>query len=324
MHEVSAGVKVEQGLNHSPRPRQQPIWRKGKILQYFAVPPERGGRRRLSQRMKTWFLSLIVPTSAVLLASSATAHAACKEAFFDCTRKGEDGMSFYNLKELRAKRLTDGQITKQCRLVSADPAGCNWRGGGGAVSGGGQTIVLTDAAPVTPTPAAPGAKRDAWGKRSPTPAPVDPAPTPPATIDDGIYAKEIAAAADRYKLPAHLVRAVMMVESGGNPNAVSSAGAVGLMQLLPATAQALGVEDIRDPAQNIMGGARFLRVLANRFAGDMVQVLSGYHAGSMKVQRRGATPYAATDDYVRKILKLYYQLRDAAQRPASARGAGAG
>ncbi|MBM4342566.1 MAG: lytic transglycosylase domain-containing protein [Deltaproteobacteria bacterium] len=278
--------------------------------------------------MKFWTLLLFVPVVVLLAAPASSARAACKEAFFDCTRKGEDGMSFFNLKELRARHLSDAQIAKRCRLLSADPPGCSWRGGAGSAGGGGQTIVLTDAAPVTPGPApgSPAPKRDAWGKRSPTPAPVAPAAAPATTpIDDGIYAREIATAAERYKLPPQLIRAVMMVESGGNPHVVSSAGAVGLMQLLPATAQALGVEDVRDPAQNILGGARFLRMLANRFAGDMVQVLSGYHAGSMRVQRRGATPFAATDDYVRKILKLYYQLRDAAQRsPAAQRGAGAG
>lgn len=274
--------------------------------------------------MKFWSLSLCISAAASVWVPAVAAQAACKEAFFDCTRKGEEGMSAYNLKELRARRMSDAQIAKRCRVLSADPPGCNWRGGGSSSSGAGQSIVLTDAAPVTPAPAAPAPKRDAWGKRSPTPAPTDPAPAPVALADEGIYAREIAVAAERYKLPPQLVRAVMMVESGGNPNVVSHAGAVGLMQLLPATAQALGVEDIRDPAQNILGGARFLRVLANRFAGDMVQVLSGYHAGSMRVQRRGATPFAATDDYVRKILKLYYQLRDAAQRSPAPRGAGAG
>jgi soluble lytic murein transglycosylase-like protein len=140
--------------------------------------------------------------------------------------------------------------------------------------------------------------------------------------DDGPYASEIAQAASRYRLPPQLVRAVMQVESGSNPLVVSNKGAVGLMQLLPATAAALGVEDIHDPAQNILGGARFLRVLANKFEGDLVKVLSAYHAGSMRVLSRDATPFAATDDYVRKVLKTYYQLRDAALRDSSSRGSG--
>ena len=257
-----------------------------------------------------------------------TAYAACKEVFFDCNLgdKDADGNAVLrstNLRSLRSGGRKDEWIAKKCKVSYADPSGCSWRGGGGPVGpiGAGQTIVLSDAAPVVPGPAP---KRDAWGKRTPTPAPVTPAPPPPAAPDDGIYAREIAVAADRYKLPAQLIRAVMVVESGGNPNVVSPAGAIGLMQLLPATAQALGVDDIRDPAQNILGGARFLRVLANRFEGDMVKVLSGYHAGSMRVQSRGATPFAATDDYVRKILKLYYQLRDAAQRSGAGRAGGAG
>ena len=83
-----------------------------------------------------------------------------------------------------------------------------------------------------------------------------------------------------------------------------------LMQLMPATAKAMGVKDRRDPEQSIMGGARFLRVLANRFKGDLVKVLSAYHAGSTRVRKRAGPPYAATDSYVRKVLGIYYALRD--------------
>ena len=88
--------------------------------------------------------------------------------------------------------------------------------------------------------------------------------------------------------------------------------------VLAQSAKAMGVDDLYDTAQNVMGGARFLRVLANRFDGDLVKVLSAYHAGSTRVLGRDATPFAATDDYVRKVLKIYYQLRDAGER----RGAG--
>ena len=137
-------------------------------------------------------------------------------------------------------------------------------------------------------------------------------------VDLGPFSAEIAAAAERYRLPTALLRGVLTVESGGNPLAVSNKGAVGLMQLLPETAKAMGVDDLYDTAQNVMGGARFLRVLANRFDGDLVKVLSAYHAGSTRVLGRDATPFAATDDYVRKVLKIYYQLRDAGER----RGAG--
>lgn len=231
--------------------------------------------------------------------------------------------TYKDLKDLRSwQKLSDKQIERQYLVRDMVPPGCTWKrlGSGGGGSGG--TVVLTSggySAPAAPasapaSPTTPPARRDAWGKRSPTPSP--PRDDSPASglPDDGPFAAEIAQAATRYRMPAQLVRAVMQVESGGNPLVVSHKGAVGLMQLLPATAAALGVEDINDPAQNIMGGTRFLRVLANKFEGDLVKVLSGYHAGSMRVLSRDATPFAATDDYVRKVLKTYYQLRDAALR----------
>lgn len=272
----------------------------------------------------------VVFVAVVGIASAESANAACKEVFFDCDmgERDEAGAKIIrtvNLTRFRDTKRPDAWIAKRCSVSYADPPGCSWRGGGGASSGGGGTVVLTSGgytAPAAPSPAAPGpppARRDAWGKRSPTPAPARQDPSADAAPagslpDDGPFAAEIAQAAARYRLPAQLVRAVMQVESGANPLVVSHKGAVGLMQLLPATAAALGVEDIHDPAQNIMGGTRFLRVLANKFEGDLVKVLSAYHAGSMRVLSRDATPFAATDDYVRKVLKTYYQLRDAALR----------
>ncbi len=261
------------------------------------------------------------------------AHAACSEVIFNCDlgdrdETGAKVLRSVNLKHFRAGRRSDSWVAKRCEVSYADPPGCSWRGGGGG--GGGGSVVLTSggytapAAPSAPAAYAPApgsapVRRDAWGKRSPTPAPpreeAGAGAGPSAGLpDDGPFAVEIGLAAARYRLPAQLIRAVMQVESGANPLVVSHKGAVGLMQLLPATAAALGVEDINDPAQNIMGGTRFLRVLANKFEGDLVKVLSAYHAGSMRVLSRDATPFAATDDYVRKVLKTYYQLRDAALR----------
>jgi hypothetical protein len=274
-----------------------------------------------------------------VIGASAVANASCKEVFFTCDlgeRDAEGGkyLRTVNLKNFRAGGRSDTWIAKRCEVSYADPPGCSWRGGGssgGSSGGGGGTVVLTSggySAPSAPSAASGSpapARRDAWGRRSPTPAPArDGAGDGPgaALADDGPYASEIAQAASRYRLPPQLVRAVMQVESGSNPLVVSNKGAVGLMQLLPATAAALGVEDIHDPAQNILGGARFLRVLANKFEGDLVKVLSAYHAGSMRVLSRDATPFAATDDYVRKVLKTYYQLRDAALRDSSSRGSG--
>ena len=101
--------------------------------------------------------------------------------------------------------------------------------------------------------------------------------------------------------------AVIAVESGWNPRAVSRAGALGLMQLMPATARDMYVADIFDPAQNIEGGARYLRLLQDRFGGDLEKVLAAYNAGPERVLRHGGAvpPIPETQAYVRKVLALY-------------------
>jgi soluble lytic murein transglycosylase-like protein len=117
-------------------------------------------------------------------------------------------------------------------------------------------------------------------------------------------------AAALYQLPEELVRAVIQVESGGNPRAVSPANAKGLMQLIPATAQRMQVEDIFDPRQNIFGGTRYLRVLANLFNGDLVLTVAAYNAGEGAVLRYGGIPpYRETEDYVTKVVTLYRKYR---------------
>jgi len=116
-------------------------------------------------------------------------------------------------------------------------------------------------------------------------------------------------AADRYHLPPAFVLAVIKVESGFNPRAVSRVGARGLMQLMPGTAESLGVGDSFDPRQNVMGGCKYLRMLANRFDGDMVRTLAGYHAGGGAVAAKEGVPYAATEQYVRWVLDRYYQYK---------------
>lgn len=121
------------------------------------------------------------------------------------------------------------------------------------------------------------------------------------------YDSFIRAASQRYQLPESLLRAVVHTESNYYAQAVSRAGAVGLMQLMPKTAKALGVRDPYDAGQNIHGGARYLRLLANRYDGDMVLVLAAYNAGAGNVEKYGGVPpFAETRAYVRSVLRRYY------------------
>ena len=112
----------------------------------------------------------------------------------------------------------------------------------------------------------------------------------------------ILASARQHRLDPLLVRAVVLTESAGRPRARSPKGARGLMQLMPATAARFGVADLDDPAQNIDGGARYLRWLLDRFGGNVTLALAGYNAGEGAVDRYGGIPpYRETHHYVRRV-----------------------
>jgi soluble lytic murein transglycosylase-like protein len=116
------------------------------------------------------------------------------------------------------------------------------------------------------------------------------------------YGAQITAAAKKYNLDPALLAGLVKQESGFNPNAGSPAGARGLTQLMPATAAGLGVTNVLDPAQNLEGGAKYLRQQLDAFGGDVTRALAAYNAGPGAVQRYGGVPpYAETQNYVRAV-----------------------
>lgn len=137
-------------------------------------------------------------------------------------------------------------------------------------------------------------------------------PSPGSAGRSGRYDEFIREAAALYRIPEPLIRAVIKVESNFDPRAVSPANAHGLMQMIPSTAERMMVTDIFDPRQNILGGTRYLRVLANTFNGNLQLTIAGYNAGESAVARYGGIPpYAETQHYVVKVLEYYrdYQRR---------------
>ena len=126
------------------------------------------------------------------------------------------------------------------------------------------------------------------------------------------YDAFIAEAASVYALPPSLIRAVIHVESDYDPHVVSCAGARGLMQLMPDVEKEQRVSDVFDPRRNILGGSRLLRLLANRFRGDLVLTIAGYHAGAGAVEKySGVPPYETTQRYVYAVLQRYQSYKQA-------------
>lgn len=128
-----------------------------------------------------------------------------------------------------------------------------------------------------------------------------------AKINKKKYTPLIAKAARKYKVSEKLLHAVILAESAYNPNAVSSAGAVGLMQLMPATARRYGVTNRNDPKQNISGGTRYLRDLLKMFNSNLTLAVAGYNAGEGAVRKYNnkIPPYRETQNYVKKVLAFY-------------------
>jgi soluble lytic murein transglycosylase-like protein len=126
-------------------------------------------------------------------------------------------------------------------------------------------------------------------------------------IDVNRYDQIIRRAADKFKVDSALVKAIIKAESNFNHQAVSRVGAQGLMQLMPATASSLQVEDAFHPEKNIEGGARYLRYLLNNYRGNLTLTLAAYNAGERNVAKynNNVPPFRETQNYIKRVLSYY-------------------
>ena len=136
-------------------------------------------------------------------------------------------------------------------------------------------------------------------------------PSHSVRIREHLFDSIIRQAASRYQVDPYLVKAIIMAESSYNPKAVSKKGAKGLMQLMPKTAKALGVEDSFNPEHNINAGVKYFKQLLNQFSGDVKLALAAYNAGSKRVKKyKGIPPYKATQYYVKKVFEYHEHYRE--------------
>jgi Transglycosylase SLT domain len=147
-------------------------------------------------------------------------------------------------------------------------------------------------------------------------------PVPTQPVVKAPYRELVEAAAERYKVDADLITSVIAVESNFDPKALSPKNARGLMQLLPETAERLGVQNIYDPKENIEAGTRYLRELLQRYNNDLALALAAYNAGPERVQQYGRVPpFAETLSYVRRVKRTYEKSKSKPSAKAPARPA---
>ena len=131
---------------------------------------------------------------------------------------------------------------------------------------------------------------------------------PAVSIDRDGVEKLVREAAERHQVDPALVRAVIQTESNWNPSAVSRKGALGLMQLIPTTAQRFGANDAFSPKQNVDAGVRYLKTLLERYNGNLDLALAAYNAGEGAVDRAHGVPaYRETRNYVQRVQEAYYR-----------------
>lgn len=202
--------------------------------------------------------------------------------------------------------------------VAAGPAGPNLVGGGGGPGGDSAPTARGPASGLGLPPSGGGSGGGAAPSSPEAPAQLGPSSAPPsggravpagnftallARLQGlGISREWLEELARRFGVPLEVILAVMMQESGGNPNARSPVGAMGLMQLMPATAAGLGVGDPSDPKQNLEGGVKYLAQQLQAFGGDITKALAAYNAGPGNVQKYGGVPpFSETRTYVANI-----------------------
>jgi soluble lytic murein transglycosylase-like protein len=146
----------------------------------------------------------------------------------------------------------------------------------------------------------------------------DPPPTKaatPAAIPAKSTGQIVSEASKKQGVDSDFIHSVIKQESAGNSNAVSRTGARGLMQLMPATASHLGVNDSFNPEQNVHGGALYLRELLERYHGDAIKALAAYNAGPGAVDRyKGVPPYRETRQYVQRVIREYNKSKESPEK----------